>query len=66
MKFLKILHWIGVAMVLAAAGLYWGSEAALEVKGMLLISVLGGLGLVLMSPYPVVLVIEWARRQSGD
>lgn len=65
MKFLKILHWIGLAMVLGGIWLYLGTELTAQVSGMLWASVLLGLGLVLMSPFPVVLVIEWARGQSS-
>ncbi|QYJ74539.1 hypothetical protein K0H63_15275 [Shewanella zhangzhouensis] len=66
MKFLKILHWLGLTMVLGGVWLYLGTELTAQVTGMLWASVLLGLGLVLMSPFPVVLVIEWARGQSSS
>ncbi|WP_243891463.1 hypothetical protein [Shewanella algae] len=57
---LKLLHWIGVLMLLGGIGLYMLTDMALEVSGMLIIASLIGLGLVFMSPYPVVIFIQWA------
>ncbi|QSX29257.1 hypothetical protein [Shewanella cyperi] len=63
LKVLKILHWLGLGMLLVAVGLYFFTPSQQGLAGIMLISVLAGLGLVLMSPYPVVLFIEWARSQ---
>nr|WP_164551300.1 hypothetical protein [Shewanella khirikhana] len=65
MKFLKILHWIGLIMVVTGAWLYLGTELTSQLAGMIWAAVLIGLGLVFMSPYPVVLAIEWAKGQSA-
>lgn len=65
MKFLKILHWLGLTMVLGGVWLHLGTDLTEQVSGMLWTSVLLGLGLVFMSPFPVVLAIEWARGQSS-
>ncbi|WP_372873166.1 hypothetical protein [Shewanella sp.] len=66
MKFLKTLHWIGVVMLVAGIGLYLGTEVGGQLTGMLVIAVLIGLGLVFMSPYPVVLAIEWGKAQASE
>jgi len=64
MNLLKFLHWLGVLMLVCGLGFYMLTQWSLEISGMLLISSLIGLGLVLMSPYPVVLFIQWAKRQD--
>ena len=64
MNLLKFLHWLGVLMLVCGLGFYMLTQWSLEISGMLLISSLIGLGLVLMSPYPVVLFIQWATRQD--
>lgn len=51
-------------MLVCGLGFYMLTQWSLEISGMLLISSLIGLGLVLMSPYPVVLFIQWAKRQD--
>jgi hypothetical protein len=64
MNLLKFLHWLGVLMLVCGLGIYLLTQWSLDISGMLLISTLIGLGLVLMSPYPVVLFIQWAKRQD--
>ncbi|MCU7964392.1 hypothetical protein ACGMNB_06940 [Shewanella oncorhynchi] len=64
LNLLKFLHWLGVLMLVCGLGFYMLTQWSLEISGMLLISSLIGLGLVLMSPYPVVLFIQWAKRQD--
>ncbi|PIW61343.1 hypothetical protein [Shewanella sp. CG12_big_fil_rev_8_21_14_0_65_47_15] len=64
MNLLKFLHWLGVLMLVCGLGIYLLTQWSLYISGMLLISTLIGLGLVLMSPYPVVLFIQWAKRQD--
>ncbi|MGL5046181.1 MAG: hypothetical protein ACRC6S_01000 [Shewanella sp.] len=64
MNLLKFLHWLGVLMLVCGIGFYMLTQWSLGMSGMLLISSLIGFGLVLMSPYPVVLFIQWARRQD--
>ncbi|MCU8009601.1 hypothetical protein ACRN9F_12050 [Shewanella oncorhynchi] len=64
LNLLKFLHWLGVLMLVCGFGFYMLTQWSLEISGMLLISSLIGLGLVLMSPYPVVLFIQWAKRQD--
>ncbi|MEL4418721.1 hypothetical protein [Shewanella algae] len=61
---LKLLHWIGVLMLFGGIGLYMLTDMALEVSGMLIIASLIGLGVVFMSPYPVVIFIQWAKAQD--
>ena len=64
MNLLKFLHWLGVLMLVCGLGLYMFTQWSLDISGMLVIASLIGLGLVLMSPYPVVLFIQWAKRQD--
>ncbi|MCU7976036.1 hypothetical protein L5M43_12315 [Shewanella sp. SW36] len=64
LNLLKFLHWLGVLMLVCGLGFYMLTQWSLEISGMLLTSSLIGLGLVLMSPYPVVLFIQWAKRQD--
>lgn len=64
LNLLKFLHWLGVLMLVCGLGFYMLTQWSLEISGMLLISSLIGLGLVLMSPYPVVLFIQWAKSQD--
>ncbi|WP_424527531.1 hypothetical protein [Shewanella indica] len=51
-------------MLLVGVGIYMLTTMALEVSGMLIIASLIGLGLVFMSPYPVVIFIQWAKAQD--
>ncbi|MCZ4339036.1 hypothetical protein [Shewanella colwelliana] len=66
MKGLKIAHWLGVFMLATGIMLYSFTALTQEVSGILLISCLIGLGLVLMSPFPMVLFIQWARAQENS
>lgn len=63
---LKILHWIGVLLLICGIGVYLFTTMSQEVSGMLLIASLIGVGLVLMSPYPVALFIQWAKKQDEN
>lgn len=64
MNLLKFLHWLGVLMLVCGLGIYLLTQWSLDISGMLLIATLIGLGLVLMSPFPVVLFVQWAKRQD--
>lgn len=66
MKGLKVAHWLGVFMLATGIMLYSFTTLTQEVSGILLISCLIGLGLVLMSPFPMVLFIQWARAQENS
>jgi drug/metabolite transporter (DMT)-like permease len=61
---LKWLHWLGLVMVLAGIALLGLTGAGSQLKGMVAIASLLGLGGVLMSPFPVLVFIQWARRQQ--
>lgn len=61
MNLLKFLHWLGVLMLVCGLELYMLTQWSLDISGMLLISIFIGLGLVLMSPNPVVLSIQWRQ-----
>ncbi|QBF83647.1 MULTISPECIES: hypothetical protein [Shewanella] len=64
MKVFKILHVIGIVMLLVGAGLLLLSDVSLQTQGMLITASLIGGGLLLMSPFPVALFIEWAQAQD--
>lgn len=61
---LKVAHWVGVLMLLSGLTIYGLTSLAQQIDGMLLVSSLIGLGLVLMSPFPVVLFIQWGQKQE--
>lgn len=62
-KLVKVLHFVGLIMLLVGIGLYWQSDIGQQVSGMLVIALLIGVGTLIMSPLPVALVIEWAKKQ---
>ena len=66
LRIFKYLHFIGLAMLLLGIGLYSLSNYGNEVAGMLVIASLIGIGSVMMSPYPVVVFIEWAKKQDAE
>ncbi|MCG9754878.1 hypothetical protein L1D40_06465 [Shewanella insulae] len=63
---LKLAHWLGLAMVLVGLGIYGLTSWTEQIQGILLVSSLIGLGLVMMSPFPIVLFIQWAKAQERD
>ena len=65
-KLVKVLHVVGLIMLLVGIGLYWQSDIGQQVSGMLVIALLIGVGTLIMSPLPVALVIEWAKKQSPN
>ncbi|MBB1437377.1 hypothetical protein H5202_01590 [Shewanella sp. SG41-4] len=65
-KLAKVLHFVGLIMLLVGVGLYWQSDIGQQVSGMLAIALLIGVGTLIMSPLPVALVVEWAKKQSPN
>ena len=65
-KIFKILHMFGLLSVGIGAGLYLLTDVANEISGMLLVASLIGIGLLVMAPYPVALVFDWAQKQNSD
>ncbi|WP_237524136.1 hypothetical protein [Shewanella sp. KX20019] len=65
-NYLKMLHWVGLSMLLCGVGLFFFTEMAQQVTGMMLIACLAGLGMVMMSPFPIALFLQWARDQTPD
>ncbi|AZG35009.1 MULTISPECIES: hypothetical protein [Shewanella] len=65
-KLLKVLHIVGLIMLLVGVGLYWQSDIGQQVSGILVIALLIGVGTLIMSPLPVALVIEWSKKQSPN
>ncbi|ABV86104.1 hypothetical protein [Shewanella pealeana] len=63
-KPLKILHWLGLSLLLSGVGIYFLSDLSQQVEGMVLIACLSGLGMVMMSPFPIALFLEWAQKQK--
>jgi hypothetical protein len=63
LKILKMLHLIGLIMLAVGVYLYLNTTLGQQVSGMLVIALLIGIGTLIMSPLPVALVIEWARKQ---
>ncbi|QYJ85602.1 hypothetical protein K0I73_15625 [Shewanella mesophila] len=61
---LKIAHWLGLCMLVVGLAIYGFTSLTQEVNGMLLVATLIGLGLVMMSPFPIVMFIQWARSQE--
>ncbi|MCG9722319.1 hypothetical protein [Shewanella sp. Isolate7] len=61
---LKLAHWLGLAMVMVGLGIYGLTSWTEQMQGILLVSSLLGLGLVMMSPFPIVLFIQWAKAQD--
>ncbi|MGX9460005.1 hypothetical protein ACWXWU_02020 [Shewanella sp. A14] len=66
LKLVKVLHFVGIIMLLLGVGLYWQTDLAQQVSGMLLVALLIGVGTLIMSPLPVALVIEWAKKQPSN
>ncbi len=66
LKILKMLHLIGLIMLAVGVYLYLNTTLGQQVSGMLVIALLIGIGTLIMSPLPVALVIEWARKQPSS
>ncbi|GGI99035.1 hypothetical protein GCM10007978_41050 [Shewanella hanedai] len=64
MKALKVMHWMGLVLLITGVATYLFTDMSQVVSGMVTVSTLIGLGAVMMSPFPVVLFIQWARRQE--
>jgi uncharacterized membrane protein len=62
----KALHFIGLAMLFLGLSGYFFTQVSLELSGMLVLSSLIGVGLMLMSPYPIVLFLQWAQQQTAN
>lgn len=62
----KGLHFLGLGMFIAGLAGYFFTDMTLTVTGMLALSCLIGVGIMIMSPYPIVLFLEWALKQSAD
>ncbi|WP_299796127.1 hypothetical protein [uncultured Shewanella sp.] len=66
MKILKMMHWLGLIMFTAGVFAYQFTEVTQTINGMVMVSSLIGLGAVSMSPFPIVIFIQWARAQDGE
>ena len=59
------LHLVGLCLIAVGVYLLFGVEnSTREVNDILLVSICIGLGLLLISPYPVVKAISWMRNSA--
>jgi hypothetical protein len=69
-KFMKLLtlfkwlHFLGLLMFILGLCGYGFTTLQLTLNGILVLSVLIGVGLMIMSPYPIVLFLQWAQKES--
>ncbi|MCL1141263.1 hypothetical protein [Shewanella gaetbuli] len=63
-KWLKVLHLGGLILLIIGCYVLFSSQLSQQASGMLIIASLIGLGLIMMAPFPVALVIEWAQKQD--
>ncbi|WP_336246489.1 hypothetical protein [Shewanella sp. OMA3-2] len=63
-KWLKGLHYLGSLLLFVGSYLLVFTESSQRAQGMLMVASFIGLGLAMMTPYPVALVIEWAKKQD--
>ncbi len=63
-KVFKILHIIGLVLFLAGTISLFMTDIGQNITGMVVISSLIGLGLVLISPFPIALVFQWANNNK--
>ena len=59
----KILHILGLILFIAGLVSLLMTNIEQNVTGMVVISSLIGLGLVLISPFPIALVFQWASNK---
>lgn len=62
--YLKLADWLGLSLVAMGSCLHYFTLLGEKVMGMVLIASLIGIGLVMMSPFPVALFIQWAQKQD--
>jgi hypothetical protein len=60
----KWLHFLGLLMFILGLCGYGFTTLQLTLNGILVLSVLIGVGLMIMSPYPIVLFLQWAQKES--
>ena len=66
-KLFFYLHLLGLSLIAAGAYLLSGSgDSVRGVNDILGISICIGLGLFLVSPYPVVKAVSWMRKNAQD
>lgn len=65
-SYLKLAHWLGLTAVLLGTGTHYFTNFGSEVSGMTVIASLIGIGLVMMSPFPIALFIQWAQKQDAS
>ena len=63
-KIFLYLHILGLGLIAAGLYLLLLTDASAQISGMVALSSALGLGGVLVSPYPVIKMIQWAQRQK--
>ncbi|UTV30133.1 hypothetical protein [Photobacterium atrarenae] len=66
MKWFKMLHGVGLLMIVAGTGLLVMTQIEQTLNGMLVVSSLLGIGGVMISPFPVALFFRWASNATHD
>lgn len=66
MAWFKILHGVGLLMIIAGIGLLVMTQIEQTLNGMLVVSSLLGIGGVLISPFPVALFFQWASNATHE
>jgi hypothetical protein len=61
----KWLHFLGLLMFILGLCGYAFTTLQLTLNGILVLSVFIGVGLMIMSPYPIVLFLQWAQKESA-
>ena len=65
-KALKLLHYLGSMLLMLGCYLHLFTDTSQRAQGMLIVASCIGLGLVLMAPFPVALMIQWAKNQDNQ
>ncbi|WP_280925444.1 MULTISPECIES: hypothetical protein [Shewanella] len=65
-KALKLLHYLGSMLLMLGCYLHLFTDTSLRAQGMLIVASCIGIGLVMMAPFPVALMIQWAKNQDSQ
>ena len=63
---LKLLHYLGSMLLMLGCYLHLFTDTSQRAQGMLIVASCIGLGLVMMAPFPVALMIQWAKNQDSQ
>ena len=65
-KAFKLLHYLGSMLLMLGCYLHLFTDTSQRAQGMLIVASCIGLGLVMMAPFPVALMIQWAKNQDSQ